>query len=155
MWWSKHELWPMILIDRVAAARIRGTGMQLSQGFKYIQSRSTLCFSRLMDRNALDYELAWCPVASSAPASRGIIRRTLEFQLPGLPALGLQPNSAEARANTDHINSSLSGTGKRVSMCVFVRACLLGKMKYWQKYQKLGFNVYFYSFQNIRYLCLD
>ena len=79
-----------------------------------------------MDCNVLDYELAGCPVASLAAASGGFTRRTLEFQLPGLPALGLQPNGAEARANTDNINSSLSATGERerererenVSMCV-------------------------------------
>lgn len=109
--------------------RIRGCNCLLGP---YTQNRSSLCFFKLMDCNALDYELAGCPVAGSATASGGIIGRTLESQLPGLPALGLKPNGVEARANTDIINSSLSGTRERTRVHVCRNACLLGKIcTYW------------------------
>lgn len=90
-----------------------------------------------MDCNVLDYELAGCPVAGSATASGGFTRRTLESQLPGLPALGLQPNGAEARANTDNINSSLSATGERERecqhVCVWMHVCCGKSSTYWKK----------------------
>lgn len=105
-------------------------GMQLSLGSIHSQNGPSLGFFKLMDCNTLDYELAGCPVASKATASGSIIRRTLESQLPGLQALGLKPNGAEARANTVIINSSLSGTAERTGVHVCGNACLLGKIKH-------------------------
>lgn len=65
----------------------------------------------LFQANVLDYELAGCPVDSSARASGEITGSTLESQLPRLTALGLEPSGAEATANSDIINRALSGTG--------------------------------------------
>jgi len=76
-------------MDRVAAVRVRRTGMQPSPGSVHTRNRSSLCFFKLMDCDALDYELAGCPVASSATASRGITGRDGGVSpLPELPSSG-------------------------------------------------------------------